>query len=515
MADWSAVQTTMLYSDLPVDKRQCRNTMRIDIKRFHRSLIAGFLAVLMLSSGAPAYSAQEVLDHLSEPWKGDFKAMLERRKIRALVVYNKLMYFLDGATQRGATYDGLKLFEKYINEKYKLKTRKLDVVFIPVPRDRLLPALREGLGDIAAANLTITPERLKHVDFSNPLHKDVTEVLVTGPSAPSVGHRDDLAGQTIHVRKSSSYFSSLTALNRDFKKRGLKPIKLVPADEYLEDSDLLEMVNAGLLPMIVVDNHKAQFWQDIFENIKVHPNITVREGGQIAWAFRKNSPILNAVVNQFVARHKKGTLTGNIILKRYFKENKWVRNSLSKHDLEKFNSMLDLFEKYAGDYDFDWAMLTALAYQESRLDQSKRSKAGAIGVMQMLPTTAKDPNVGIPDIDKLESNIHAGTKYLRFLRDRYFSDPKINDVNQTLLAFAAYNAGPARVARLRKEAAQRKLYPNEWFGHVEIIAAKRIGRETVQYVSNIYKYFIAYKLVIAKLDQRQVARDKMRKESAK
>jgi membrane-bound lytic murein transglycosylase MltF len=480
-----------------------------DISHCRRSILTGCLATLLLGSGAPAYSAQEVLDHVSEPWKGDFKAMLERRKIRALVVYNKLMYFLDGATQRGASHDALKLFEQYINGKYKLKTRKLNVVFIPVPRDRLLPALQEGLGDIAVANLTITQERLKQVDFSDPLYSDVSEVLMSGPSAPPVGHRDELAGKTIHVRKSASYFASLTALNRDFKKRGLKPIKLVPADEYLEDSDLLEMVNAGLLPMIIVDSHKAQFWRDIFNNIEVHPNITVREGGQIAWAFRKNSPTLKAVINQFVDRNKKGTLTGNIILKRYFKENKWVRNSLSEPELEKFESMLNLFEKYAGKYEFDWAMLTALAYQESQLDQSKRSKAGAIGVMQMLPTTAKDPNVGIPDIDKLESNIHAGTKYLRFLRDRYFNDPKIDDVNQTLLAFAAYNAGPARIARLRKEAAQRGLNPNKWFGNVEIIAARRIGRETVHYVSNIYKYFIAYKLVIDKLERREEAKKAM------
>ncbi len=490
--------------------------MRIYIRRCHCSMIAGVLAILMLGSGTPAYSAQDVLDNISQQaWKGDFKAMLERRKIRALVVYNKLMYFLDGATQRGASYDGLKLFEAYINKKYKLNTRKLNVVFIPVPRDRLLPALQEGLGDIAVANLTITKERLQQVDFSDPLHKDVSEVLVTGPAASPIGHRDELAGKTIYVRKSASYFDSLTALNRDFKKRGLKPITLVPADEYLEDNDLLEMVNAGLVPMIIVDSHKAQFWKEIFNNIKVRSDITVREGGQIAWAFRKNSPTLKAVVNQFVAKNKKGTLHGNMILKRYLKENKWVRNSVTEHELEKFQSMLGLFEKYAADYDFDWAMLTALAYQESQLDQSKRSKAGAVGVMQILPTTAKDPNVGITDIEKLESNVHAGTKYLRFLRDRYFKDPNIDGLNQTLLAFAAYNAGPARVAQLRKEAAQRGLNPNVWFGHVEVIAAKRIGRETVQYVSNIYKYFIAYRLVIEKLDRRYEAKKEMQRKAVK
>ncbi len=139
-------------------------------------------------------------------------------------------------------------------------------------------------------------------------------------------------------------------------------------------------------------------------------------------------------------------------------------------------------------------MLAALAYQESGLDQSVRSNAGAVGIMQVLPSTAADPNVGIPDITTMENNIHAGTKYLRFLRDRYFSDPAVDDFNQTLFSFASYNAGPARVRQLREEASRTGLDPNVWFGNVEHVAAKRVGRETVQYVSNIAKYYVAYKL---------------------
>jgi membrane-bound lytic murein transglycosylase MltF len=470
-------------------------------------LVVGFLAVFALGSGTPAHAAQAVLDDISKPWKGDFEDMLKRRKMRALVVYNKLFYFLDGATQRGASYEALKNFEDYINKKYKLKTRKMHVVFIPVTRDRLLPALREGLGDIAVANLTITGERQQMVDFSDPVYKNVSEVLVTGPSAPPIKNRDELAGQTIYVRESSSYFESLTALNRDFSGRGLKPVKLVPADEYLEDSDLLEMVNAGLIPMIIVDSHKAEFWKDVFKSIKVHPDITVRGGGQIAWAFRKQSPTLKAVVNQFVGRNKQGTLTGNIILKRYLQQNEWARNPLNTDELAKFETMAKVFQKHAKSYDFDWLMLIALGYQESQLDQTKRSKAGAIGVMQLLPSTAKDKNIGISKIEKLDNNVHAGAKYLRFLEDRYFGDPKIDEVNRTLFSFAAYNAGPARIARLRKEAAQRGLDPNVWFGHVEVLAAKRIGRETVQYVSNIYKYYIAYRLPLGRADKREKARE--------
>lgn len=201
------------------------------------------------------------------------------------------------------------------------------------------------------------------------------------------------------------------------------------------------------------------------------------------------------------------------MFKRYLQSTKWVRNAYSKEDMERFHETVALFQKYSHRYDFDWLMIAALAYQESRIDQSKRSPAGAIGVMQMLPDTARDPNVNIPEIEKLENNIHAGTKYLRFLNNRYFNDVPMDALNKVLFTFASYNAGPARIARLRKEADDNGLDPNEWFRNVEIIAAKRIGRETVQYVSNIYKYFTAYKLIVRKLKKKEQLIKEKREES--
>ena len=434
---------------------------------------------------------------------GDFDEMVQLLTIRALVAYSKTFYFLDRGRQYGISYEALKEFEKFVNKKLKTKTLKIQVVFIPVSRDELIPSLLNGLGDIAAANLTITTQRQKQVDFSNPFGSGVKELLVTGPSTPSIKSIDDLAGKEIHVRRSSSYYESLIQLNTSFKKAGKSQMKLVLADETFEDEDLLEMVNAGLIPMIVMDSHKAQFWKQIFDNITVHQDIAVRTGGEIAWAFRKNSPKLKAVVNEFVKRHKEGTMLGNILLKRYFKNTKFVKNALSETELKKYNSKVQLFKKYAGEYDFNYLMIVAQAYQESGLDHSKRSPAGAVGVMQLLPTTAKDPNVNIANIEKLENNIHAGTKYLRFIIDRYFKDEPMDDVNKLLFAFASYNAGPARVKELRKKAAAMGLDPNVWFNNVEIVAAKSIGRETVQYVRNIYKYYISYQMVLIQAEKKQ------------
>jgi membrane-bound lytic murein transglycosylase MltF len=460
-------------------------------------LLAVFFAFL-----APAVSlaveGEESVTGVTDIWTGDFDGMAERRLIRALVVYNQMMFFPDKGRLRGITHDLLLEFEKFVNEKLQTGTLNVKILIVPVPRDRLLPSLLEGKGDIAAANLTITADRRLQVDFGDPLLKGVSEIVITGPGEPKLDGVDDLSGREIHVRASSSYHESLKRLNDTLQKKGKAPVNVVLADELLEDSDLLEMVNAGMIPAVVVDSHKAQFWGEIFDQITLHPDVAINTGGEITWAFRKGSPGLEAIVNEFVKGYKKGTLMGNILFKRYLQTNKWARKATSPEELEKFNRTVELFSKYADQYGFDYLMIAALAYQESMLDQSMESHVGAIGIMQLMPSTAADQNVGIDNIDTIENNIHAGNKYLRFLRNRYFDDPDIDPTNKMLLTFASYNAGPGRVARLRKEATEMGLDPNVWFNNVEIVAAKRVGRETVQYVSNIYKYYVAYKLFVEK-----------------
>ena len=468
------------------------------------TIIAGVLfSIIHGIAKADKKKPQQGIPLQSKKMLGDFDEMVQHRRIRALVTYSKTFYFLDRGRQYGLSYESLKAFEKFVNKKLKTKTLKLHVVFIPVSRDELMPSLLNGLGDIAVANLTITTQRQKQVDFSNPFLTGVKELIVTGPSAPPIKSIDDLAGKKIYVRQSSSYYESLIQLNASFKKARKSRMKLVLADETLEDEDLLEMVNAGLIQMIVVDSHKAQFWKQIFDKITVHQDIAVRDGAEIAWAFRKDSPKLKAVVNEFVKGHKEGTMLGNILFKRYLQNTKYVKNALSEKELKKYQSMVQLFKKYAAEYGFDYLMIGALAYQESGLNQNKRSPSGAVGVMQILPATAKDPNINIPDIEKLENNIHAGTKYLRFIIDRYYEDEPMDEVNKMLFAFASYNAGPAKINELRKKASARGLNPNLWFNNVEVAAAKSIGRETVQYVSNIYKYFIAYQMVLRQAGKKQ------------
>ncbi len=240
--------------------------------------------------------------------------------------------------------------------------------------------------------------------------------------------------------------------------------------------------------------------------------MALKSGGRIAWAIRKKSPQLKKVLNQFVKEIRIGTLFGNIMANRYYKNTKWARNALSPKNIKRFNQTIDLFQKYASQYGFDYLMITALAYQESGLDQSRRSQRGAVGVMQILPKTAAGHPINIMDIHELDKNIHAGVKYLHFLYNNYYKDAPMDHLNKVLFTFASYNAGPAGVARLRRRAKKMGLNPNVWFNNVEVAAARVIGRETVQYVSNIFKYYVAYKQIMTTKDKREQIRKQKLKE---
>jgi len=439
---------------------------------------------------------------IENAWTGDFDQMVERRVIRVLTVYQMGGYFLDGPQEKGLTFDLVKLFEKSLNEKLETGHVKLHVVLIPVDPDQLIPGLLQGYGDIAAAGLTITPEREALVDFGEPLSREVREIIVTGPGAPEISDLEGLAGQTVFVEADSSYKSSLEQLNLQLADQGLAPIQIQEAPEHLKYTDLLEMANAGLFPMIAIDDYKARFWGEIFPDIELRDDLVLAGDRRIAWAIRKNSPLLKAEVDAFAQANRQGTLMGNILIKRYLKNYAWARNALAAEDLGRYQSTAEIFRRYADQYGFDFLMMAAQGYQESRLDQSMRSPAGAVGIMQLLPSTAADKNVGIPDIYSEEPNIHAGIKYMNFIRDRYFSGPELDPLNRALFSFAAYNAGPARVRQLRNMAADVGLDPNRWFNHVELMAAREIGRETVQYVSNIYKYYLAYRISADRLQNK-------------
>jgi membrane-bound lytic murein transglycosylase MltF len=460
--------------------------------------------------GAALAAAEKPLaiDLSATVWNGDLDALLKHRAIRVLVPYSKTLFFVDyGGTQRGMSYDFMRAFEDALNKKLDRGNLRIHAVFIPVSRDKLIPMLIAGEGDVVAANLTITPERQKQVDFVDPVATGIREIIVTGPGAAPLRSLDDLAGREVYVARASSYFESLTAINNRLAQRKLPLIKLRAAPGNFETEDTLEMANAGLVKIVPADEYLAKFWKEIYPNIELHEDLTLRDSADIAFAIRKNSPQLKAELNEFTNTHRVGTLFGNVALQKYLQQTRWAKNAMSEEELKKFNTLVALFRKYGQLYDVDWLLMAAQGYQESQLDQSRRSQAGAVGVMQLTAATGKAMDVG--DIHELEANIHAGVKYIRFMVDTYYQDPNIDALNKVLFAFAAYNAGPNRIRSLRREAGERHLDPNVWFDNVERLVSEHIGRETVQYVSNIYKYYIAYSLV-----QDDVARNLQQAEHA-
>lgn len=445
------------------------------------------------SAPGPSENASVLTALVKASFKGDLGQMRQRRMIRVLVNYSRTRFFHSHGQARGFEYELLKTYEKSLNKGIK-HPLWVKLIFVPVPFDQLLTALKNGKGDIAAAGLTITPEREELVSFTAPYIPDVNEVLIHHRTVKGLTNPESLSGRVVYVRKNSSYVIHLKQLNASFKKQRKKPVRIIEAQQYIVTEDILDLVNAGVIPITVADDHIGKAWQQVMPGIVVRDDIVIHPGGSIAWAVRKENPELRRHLNQFIGKHKKGSLLGNILYNRYYLNASGIRNPLEAKEREKFIGLLNLFKKYADRYDFDHLAIAAQAFQESGLDNSRRSSTGALGIMQVLPSTAADKRVNIKNIQELENNIHAGVKYLHFLRKRYFSDKAISPSDRVYFSWAAYNAGPAKINRIRRMAAKEGFDPNRWFFNVETIAGRVIGRETTTYVANINKYYVAYQL---------------------
>jgi membrane-bound lytic murein transglycosylase MltF len=449
-----------------------------------------------------------VREQLLKKFTGDFDEMMQRRLVRIGLTPSRTFYFVDKGVQRGVAYDYGVLMEDRINTKLGNTNIKVHVLFVPMPRAKLVPALLDGTVDMVAAHMTITPDREALVDFTDPTRSNVNEIIVTGPDSPKLNSVEDLSGQTVFSRKSSNYYDSLEKLNEKLKAAGKDPVRIEAAPENLEDDDMLEMVNAGLVPAVVVDDYLAKFWKKVFPNIRLHETAAVKAGGSLGVAVRKNNPQLREKLNAFMGKYGLGTAFGNAVERRYLTDTAYVKRAASEAERQKFMAVVTLFRKYSDQYSMDFLMMAAQGYQESRLDQSAKSQVGAIGIMQLMPATGAEMKVG--DITQIEPNVHAGVKYMHKVMDDNFKNEPMTAVDKGLFTFAAYNAGPGKVRSLRREAEKRGLDPNVWFGNVETIASERIGRETVTYVSNIYKYYVAYRLVLEENERRTAAKESLK-----
>ncbi|GAB2637381.1 MltF family protein [Vibrio panuliri] len=446
-------------------------------------ILLTLLCLLPLTSSALSLTPLD-----KQPHFGDLPTLEKKGVIRVLVSADLGFYYIEAGQPKGILAELLYHFEKQL----KKRSSYLNLQVIPVERDDLLPLLVQGYGDLVVANLTITEQRLGQVDFSTPVRKGVDEWIITNQKTPQYTNITQLSGKEFWVRASSSYFESLQALNNKLNKLGKPPVLIRFLQETLQDYEIMEMVNQGHIKATVLDSHKSELWLSVMNNIRAHKALPLRQHGEIAWAMRKQSPKLKSVVNQYLAKHRSGTLMGNVIYGKYLDSTRWLRQVLDPNNIRKLESLSQIFVKYSSRYNFDPLMISAQGYQESGLDQRKVSHMGAVGIMQVLPSTARDPNINIRNIYNTDSNIHAGVKYMRFIKDRYFNEMDITADNKVYFALAAYNAGPGNIRKMRRLARQQGYDENKWFKNVEIVTRRNIGREPVQYVSNINRYFIIY-----------------------
>ena len=441
---------------------------------------------------------QHEFENLWKPWRGDLDGILKRRFLRALVTSGTYLFYYENGHPKGLVWEQLQDLQKTLNRGHH-PSEFVTIVPIPVPRDRLLPDLLAGHGDLIATDFSITPRRADQVAFTIPWMKNVAEIVVTGPGAPDLDSLDALSGQEVAVRLSSSYDEHLEALNKKFVAEGRAPLRIRPLSEILEADDVLDMLAAGVFTITIMDEYKARFWSEAFPSIQLRSDLVLDRNNELAWATRPDSRELIKRLNGFLKKYRKGTLLGNILIKRYLSDSPKLARALTQEGMAQVQKFQEIFEKYGDEYGYDWLQIAAQAYQESGLNPQARNRSGATGLMQVRPTTARDKNIDIHDISEPQSNVHAGVKYMRFLANRYFNDEEMHPMDQWMFTLAAYNAGPARIQKLRREAEKRGLDHNKWVDNVETVTAHRVGRETVRYVTDIAKYFLGYKLAFERM----------------
>ncbi len=454
----------------------------------------------------------DIAPRLKVPWKGDLDEIAKRRVVRVLLPFRRPEFFYMEGHPVGILQEAFQELENVLNKKYKTTAaNRILVALLPTPHDKIADRMLGGYGDITAGSVAITEARKALFDFTIPTYTGVKIIPVTGPGGPELKSLDDLSGKEVWVDPQSPAKQALEALNARLTAKGLRPATLRESDPVLEPGDVMEMVNAGLYPVVLMNSAHAEFWAQVFDNVKPRMDLPLAEAMELGWVIQKGTPQLKAFLDDFIRTHGIGTSFGNTLAKRYLKSDKYVRNATDVNEMKKFRESLPYFKQYSKQYNLDYLLMAAQGYQESRLDQSVKSPVGAIGIMQVMPTTAASAPVKVPNVHDEKNNIHAGTRLMHFLIEEHFNDPQLTLLNRMLFAMAAYNAGPAKVERCRTLAGEMGYDPNVWFGNVEVAVAKVVGRETTQYVANIYKYYVAYKLAAHTYERRMNAERKVGK----
>ncbi len=428
----------------------------------------------------------------------DFTAIRANGVIRMLTRYNATSYFVHRGGQAGFDYE---LFQRFAR-RHGLTVE----VVIPEPGEDLISLLNSGAGDVICAGLSHTPDLDQYVEASRPV-SFVQKVLVRPPDDTRPANLADLAGLTVTVPAHDPFRHELTRM-RDERDLDLK---VQPGLPLVEVEELIARVSRGELDATVADDAVVKAVRSYLESeIQVGPVLS--EQRPIAWLVRRNSPELRAALNAYLkenleilpgGRQRRGKDYG-IIYDRYFRDPRAIRHFRQEADRPDKSGRISRFDELirnqAERHDLDWRLVTALIYEESRFYPRALSKAGAKGLMQVMPYVAG------PQVDSLfvpEANLRAGMRLLKRTWDGF---AYLDSLERLRFTVAVYHAGFGHVADARRIAMDATLDPNSWErGLSETLprlAQRRWyedtrhgyyrGDETVRYVEDILNRFRMY-----------------------
>ena len=422
---------------------------------------------------------------------GDLADIKRHGVLRIVTRNNAATFFLWRGEQVGFEFELLREFA----ERHGLH---VEVVIAP-QHASLFEMLERGAGDVAAASLPIdVPPRTEGVAMTRPFNY-VYDYLVARHDDDSILGIEDLAGRAVTVRPSSAHWRTLER----FRNAGLK-LDIAPAPEDAETETLIAAVGEGRVDLTVAASHVLDI--ELGYRTDVRKAFSLRGPVALGWAVRRDNSELLAALNAFLDKEYRG-LFFNVVYQKYFENPTRMQlhrkeridhvhaDSLSPYD--------ELVQREAAKHHFDWRLIVAQMYQESRFNPRARSPAGAIGLMQLLPRTAKE--FGVRKLRDPEQSVRAGVAYLAWLHSRL--EPELTVKDRIWFALAAYNAGFGHVTDARKLASGRLgLDPDRWFDNVELamrLLSKRAyyrntthgyvrGREVVNYVRQIRERYRSY-----------------------
>ncbi|MFD1678876.1 transglycosylase SLT domain-containing protein [Pseudomonas rhodesiae] len=388
----------------------------------------------------------------------------------------------------GVEYHRLRAFEQYLNG-HARDGQEINLKIIPKAKDQLLAALARGEGDLVAPGELLDINTAHKIVTSDPIISDVPLWLVGVKGERRFTRLEQLSGRTLALTTGSAAADAVSQVNQKLALHKQPPIKVEWVDPTLAVEDVLEMVQAGIFHLTIVEKPIAERWSKILPKLRFDKQVAITSLGDEFWFVRQDASILRASIDRFLKTYRTPA-DRDVAFQRIYRRLYQVRNPLARIDRQRLEKLRPVLQKHAEEQGMDWLNLAALAFKESALDPSARNSGGPTGLMQITPSAAQ--RVGVNNIETLDSNVQASARYLTMIRRKFFASPKLNERERMAFVLAAYNMGPERVQGMRTEAKRRGLNPNQWFFQVERIAMEQVGMSAVGYVNSVNKYYLAF-----------------------